>query len=625
MRLTPNRYAFPDRPVVVKKQRALLSHLSPPVKGLMDDAKSAEADPKFASILTNLYVNDDRLTCRAGFAKIANCGSKPVEHLIPYYGEPNRLAAATNLTLCDAQTGLLLKAGFTSNDWHWTMHSDLGATERTVICNGADGVWSWDGLQAGDVGPVTITKIAKNTITGTPPATDAIVTVGSADIAKFHNYDPVIVSGADVAHSAANGPQRIAHVGDVANTFTLIGVDTTNWGGDQTTGTMRVVLQGSFTLEAVKPPKGNTWLQVNDLAIVVAHQNRLFFADESNLAAYYLPVQQRYGELAVLPLNAIFRRGGIVKAMATWTVDGGMGMDDQLVIFSSNGEIAIWSGVDPATDFTLVGVFRMEAPMSKWSVTNYGGELYFLNPTGLTPMSTVIRSGREGLEATDKTVVARFQQYAFNYRNNAGWELQFNPNSGRAMCNLPMGGGKYVQMMRNMAKPSWGEWKGVPSRCWGWIEPYLYFGDDLGNVYHMHPTIQSDDGLPIQIDVQTAWSQYKTPAIKHFKMILPYILTDGSPKPAIDLLVDFDTSTPKNVPDISEAGQNDATWDVSSWAASDAEGETAWVYGSKNWTNWTGVGSIGRVGAVRMTAAVYNCSFSILGWDVLYDRGSVFG
>ena len=39
MRLVPNKFVFPDKPVTVKKTRAKLLHISPPIKGLMDDAK----------------------------------------------------------------------------------------------------------------------------------------------------------------------------------------------------------------------------------------------------------------------------------------------------------------------------------------------------------------------------------------------------------------------------------------------------------------------------------------------------------------------------------------------------------------------------------------------------------
>lgn len=617
MRMYPSRYITPEKPVVVKKTRAELQHFSPPVKGLAEAAQSAETDPKFAGILVNLYPDVDRLTVRAGFRKVCTiAGGTPIEHLIPYYGEPRRIIAASNHGLYDASTGVLAKSGFTSNNWHWTAFSDLGATERVIMVNGNDGVFSWDGLTTANVGPVAIVRIDKNTVS----PYYASVTVAAADIGKFKNYDDIVISGADAGHANANGPQLIWKVGDKANSFELYGVDTSGWGGDQTTGTITAIVQGSFAQEAVKPPKGNTWLQVNDLSIVVAHQNRLFFADEANLAIYYLPLQQRYGELSVLPLNAIFKKGGTIRAMNTWTVAaGGTSMRDSLVIFTSNGEAAIYSGVDPDSDFSLEGVFRYDAPLSKWCTANYGGELYTLIPTGLTPMSAVLKSGREGVEAADRNVTNIFLRNSINYRANAGWEIFLNPNSGRMFCNIPVGGNVYRQMVRGMANPAWCEFRNVPARCWSWQDPYVYHADDFGNVYEMHPAIQSDDGKPIYIDVQMAWSQFKTPAIKHFKMVLPYIITDGYPTPAIDVKVDFDSTPPQNVPDITVAAPGQATWNVTAWNSK------PWVSGTRNWSNWTGVGSMGRVGAIRMTAAVFNCSFQCTGWDVMFDRGSVFG
>lgn len=635
MRLAPNRFTFSDKPAIIKKSRAKLVHVSPPIKGLAEDAKSSTVDAKYAGYLKNYYIEDDRIRVRAGTRWVAKmAGEQPVEHLIPYYGSPERMLAATNKTFCDALTGALLKAGFSNNDWHWASHSDLGDVERTVMVNGADGVWSWDGLQAGDVGPVTIVSLKK----ATPPKTNAIVTVASTDISKFKEYAAIIITGADSGHANANGSQRIVEVGTTPNTFELDGVDSTNWGGDQTTGTMRAVVQGSFVLEAVKPPEGNTWLSPNDLSIVVPHQNRLFFADENNLAVYYLPLYQRYGELKILPMNAIFRRGGTIRAMNTWTMDSGIGMDDVLVIFTSHGECAIYSGVDPDTDFTLVGVYRFDPTPNKYCTINYGGELYVLLPTGLTPLSATIKSGRVGIEAADKTVVSHFLLISHQHFEKPGWELFINPSRGRIYVNVPEGGGVYHQMVKAMAKSTWTEFRDMPSRCWGWIDPYAYFGDDRGNVYELHSNHLSDEivlednatkqKVPIYTDVQMAWNQFKTPAIKHFKMILPYIITDGNPKPSIDIKVDYDTSPPFNVPEITEASEASATWDVSPWPedpAADPIKDTFWVSGSRNWTNWTGVASIGRVGAVRMTAAISDCTFSVLGWDILYDEGSIFG
>jgi len=612
MRAAASRYATKAEPAIAKKVRSKVAHIGPPAKGLSFQAQTNTVDAQFAGVLTNFYADDDRIYTRAGFKKIATCpGALPIEALIPYHGGPERLAAATNHTLCDAETGVLWKSGFTSNDWDWTSFSNLGDQEYTVMCNGADGVFAWDGGTVAGGTAVTVTKIEK-----TNPAR---CHVASGDIGSFVNGQTVIISGADADHIKANGPHRIVNVNTVPNTFELVGVDLLGAPADQTAGTMVATLQGSFEKMGILPPTGNTWLDADEFHVVTAHMNRLFFADESNLAVYYLPLQQKDGVLTVLPLNAIFKRGGTIKAMYTWTVDGGMGLDDQLVIFTTNGECAIYSGVDPDTDLGLVGVYRSDPPMSKHSVIQYGGELYVMLPTGVTPMTSMIKAGKEGLEAVDRSITPMFLANSIAHRDQAGWELFLNPSSGRLFCNMPLGGGRYDQMVRSMPKAIWSKFEDCPARTWGWINPYVYFGDDYGNIYQMHPLYRTDDGAPIRVDVQMAWSQFKTPSLKHFKMILPYIITDGNPRPFVDVKVDYDSSPILNQPEISETEEGTAAWDFAVWDVDD------WVGGSRNWGNWTGVAGLGRVGAVRLSAYVSNCSFAVTGFDVLYEEGSVFG
>jgi len=281
--------------------------------------------------------------------------------------------------------------------------------------------------------------------------------------------------------------------------------------------------------------------------------------------------------------------------------------------------MAIYSGIDPDTDIGLVGVYRADPPMSKHSVINYGGELYVMLPTGVTPMTSMIKAGKEGLESVDRSVVQEFLQHSIAHRDDTGWMLFLNPSSGRLFCNLPLGGGRYDQMIRHMPKAVWSKFQDVPSKSWGWINPYVYFGDDVGNVYQMHPQFQSDDGAPITVDVMMAWNQFKTPSLKHFKMILPYIVTDGNPRPFVDVKVDYDMSPVTNWPEISDTSEGSATWDEAEWDVAD------WVGGNRNYGNWTGVAGLGRVGAVRLSAQVSNCTFAVTGWDILYEEGSVFG
>jgi hypothetical protein len=615
MRMLPARafQADPSKTARVKRDNAQLAHISAPLKGLSLSSKLTTGDPLTAPILTNFTVEDDRIQARAGYKKlVSRPDGAPVWNLIPWYGSPApKLAGASNNQLWDAKTAATLKTGFTSNDWHWTAFSNLSQQDFTVLVNGADGVWSWDGGSTA-AATVTVTNLSK--------ANPAVCTVAAADISKFQNGQTVLIAGATGTGMVnANGYHTISSVNSPANTFTLTGVDTSAASAAQTSG-VTAVAQGSFTKEAVTAPPTAPWIDPNKFNIVLTHMNRLWFTDNDNLAIYYLPLQQKAGEVKYLPLNAMFRRGGSIRAIATWTLDGGAGMDDQLCVFSSNGELVVYSGTDPdGTDFSLVGIFRFDAPMSKHCVANYGGDLYVLISTGLVPMTTVIRAETERLAQSEKTVISAFLENAIKFRDRQGWQLFLNPSSGRMFCNIPQGGtNQYHQMIRHMPRTVWSEFQDVPARCWNWIDPYVYFGDDTGNVYEMHPSHLNDDGKPIRLDVQMAWSNYKTPAIKQFKMLKAYMITDGNPAPLIDFKVDYDVSPAVNQPDVSftqpGADWNTATWDTDGWAG-----------GQQTIAQWNGIAAIGRVGAPRLSALVRDATFAVAGWDVIYESGSVLG
>ena len=611
MRMLPSRYLMP-KPAQIKRQVAQVKHLAAPLKGLSQSSKLVPGDPLTGTILKNFVVDDDRITARAGYVKMfTDAALQPVEHLVPFYGQPPRLAGATNHTLINAADGALVKDGFTSNDWHWTAFSNLSQTDFTVMVNGHDGIWSWTGGLTPTGLAVPVVSISK--------ANPAVVTVDAIDIGHFFNFMNVTIAGAAGDFAVANGNHVITSVGTPANSFTLPLINTSAATGTSGAG-ITATPQGSIVKETVTAPSSEAWIVPDQFAIVLSHMNRLWFADSANLAVYYLPLQSKSGEVKVLPLNAVFRRGGHIRALATWTIDGGIGLDDQLVIFSSNGEAVIYSGTDPDTDFSLVGIFRFDAPMSKHCTINYGGDLYVLISTGLVPMTTVIRAETEKLGQSEKSVLSLFLERSTLNRDQPGWQTMLNPSSGRLICNMPGGApNRYDQMIRHMPRTVWSQWIDIPAHCWGWIDPYLYFGDDSGSIYRMHPQYLNDNGQPITIDVQFAWSQYGTPAIKHFKMVQPYIITDGDPKLLLDMKVDYDYSEPFNQPDVTFA-QSGAEWDTATWD------EDYWASGqAKALTLWTGVAKKGRVGGPRLTARILNCSFALSGFDVTYETGAVLG
>lgn len=523
--MVPSRLLSRAKPLLVKGRVAgQVKHISAPLKGLSLSSKLAPSDQLTALVLDNFTVEENLIRCRPGTRLTRDLGTgQPVEQLVPYYGLPNRLAGASagKLILLD---GTEIGTGFLRNDWSWTSFSNLSSTDYTVMVNGIDGVWSWNG--------------------GVTPA----------DVVK----------------------------------------------------------------ETVTAPASETWVVPDQFNIVLGHMNRLFFADSSNLAIYYLPLQAKSGEVAVLPLNAVFKRGGQIAAMYTWTTDSAFNINDQLVIFTTNGECAIYTGVDPASDFFLSGLYRFDAPMSKHSVVNYGGELWVMTSTGLMPMSRLMQV-ETGSVAQDENVVSDFFKASLAYRDRPGWSVFINPSSARIYCNTPQGApNNYRQIVRSMHREIWSTWSSIPSRCWGWVDARVFFGTDLGKVYEIHPSFLNDDGLPIRVDVQTAWSNFGTPAFKQFKKVKAYIQCDGTPRPYIDVKTDYDMTPPTNQPDVTFADVG-SDWDLEDWDEADWSGDLLQVQ------NWTGVTGNGEVGAPRLVALINNAQFTVSGFGVLYETGSIFG
>ena len=117
--------------------------------------------------------------------------------------------------------------------------------------------------------------------------------------------------------------------------------------------------------------------------------------------------------------------------------------------------------------------------------------------------------------------------------------------------------------------------------------------------------------------MQAAWSAYRTPASKQFKMIRAYIITDGVPSRFVDMRVDYDTNAAGQPArrDRGAASARTGTWPTGTSPTGPAR--------SAAQINWNGVAARGVVGAPRLTALIKNCTFAVTGWDVEYEAGSI--
>src|SRR5262245_15629203 len=94
---------------------------------------------------------------------------------------------------------------------------------------------------------------------------------------------------------------------------------------------------------------------------VMEWKKRLWFIEKDTANAWYLPAGQITGTATKFSFGEQFSRGGDLAALANWTVDGGAGIDDQLVAVGRQGNIAIYQGTDPdvANSFNARGVWNV--------------------------------------------------------------------------------------------------------------------------------------------------------------------------------------------------------------------------------------------------------------------------
>ena len=538
-----------------RKSTSRVAHVSVPLKGLSRFAQLNEADPLLASILNNFIVEQDRISLRPGYGQIGGiAASWKISTIIPFYGTGQKfIVAAGNSTGTD-----------------YGLFNATGTRIGTKVYGGDQ--WQW-------------------------------TSVANLSDAKF----TVMVNGHDgiVAWDGSNGSLPSSREAEGINT----------WEADP---------GGFHQVEVIPVQERGVEAHAINYAIfdkVLAHMNRLWFADSQTLSVYYGGIQEVSGSinLKTLPLNAYFKRGGTIRAIQTWTFTGGSGMDNMLVIFTTNGEAAIYSGSDPdnvSGDFKLVGIFRFDTPMAPGATVNYGGELYVLISTGLVPMSTLLKAEEDNLGTSDQNIMQEFIDVSKTFRDAYGWSVIINSQTNHAICNMPVGSGKYNQLVRWMPSAVWSKWTDVPGRCWGWLGNHAYFGTEDGKICRTGPEYLDDNTKAIDVDVRFAWSSFKSVSKKQFKLARLYMMSDSIPQPFVDVEVDYAATPPTNLPTATTplvaAEWDTATWDVNGWAMDAVPRQ-----------KWQGVVGLGRVGAPRIRASLKGTTFALTGADIIFEEGGL--
>ena len=158
--------------------------------------------------------------------------------------------------------------------------------------------------------------------------------------------------------------------------------------------------------DSVREFDGTTWttptitgVTSSGLSQTWVFKNRVWFVEEDTLSAWYLATDAISGAATEFPLRGVFQLGGSLLFGATWSLDSGEGLDDVIIFASTEGEIAVYTGTDPATDFSLQGVYRIGVPLNKNAWFKAGGDLAIMTEDGIIPVSEALRKDRAALQA----------------------------------------------------------------------------------------------------------------------------------------------------------------------------------------------------------------------------------
>ena len=347
-------------------------------------------------------------------------------------------------------------------------------------------------------------------------------------------------------------------------------------------------------------------------------KNRVWFIEKDTLKAWYLPVASIGGAANVLDLSSVMHLGGKLQAMATWTIDAGYGVDDNLVFITDQGEVAVYRGTDPtnASTWSLIGVWVIGAPISRRCMTKYGGDLLILTLDGLIPFASALQSSRldPNIALSDK-IQGAFAAAARTYKDTFGWALLYNPLNNALIVNVPVASGQQQFVMNNITK-AWCNFTGWNASCWALVNNEPYFGGNtfVAKAWTTGDNGYSDNGEPIRAKALQAFNYFETRGvIKYFTRARPSIFSNGLPAVVIGINTDFQTFDQTGALSFSPsvAGLWDSgLWDVALWGSD--------VVISNNQAGVTG---IGYCGAISFTSSSENLQIQWASTDVVYQIG----
>lgn len=392
-----------------------------------------------------------------------------------------------------------------------------------------------------------------------------------------------------------------------------------------------------YAANGVDPPlafNGTTWTPVTAISTPAitgvttttlrnpaVWKSRLWFVQNNTNLAWYLPVQSIGGAAVSFDLSTIFRLGGSLQTIMTFSVASANSFDDYIGFLSSEGELAVYTGTDPSTAglFSLAGVYFCGKPIGRRNWFKYGADAIIICANGLVSVTKLIAVGvQQPKDTISYKILNLINDNVALYSTNFGWEGTVYALGNKVLLNVPQNTNSRInQFVMNTISGSWCSY-GLISSPWT-AATFCVLGNKLywgGNGFvALADTGQNDGGMQITGTVKPAFSYMKTDKQKFYTMVRPLLQTTGTVSPVMSLNTDFQDVLPTGTPTFSGSGQ--ALWNVALWNVS------FWSSGPTIQKNWQTVTGIGFSATIYLQVASNLASVNFLSTDFCLQDGGI--
>lgn len=440
-----------------------------PRRGWIKNSALVQSPLDAAEVLDNIFPTAQGARLRKGSAKVATLDAACVSLMGYINGATTERFAATATDIYDI-----------------TSPADADVAETPVASGFGSGDWSSQAF--------------------TTAAGAFLWAVNGTDYGQIYNgTDWLPVTGASQNDLDYDGLTAEFVIGETVTggtsgaSATIVGISKTS----STAGTLRLgaVTSGPFQdNEALTSASGAavadganasgstlavTGVATTALSQVWTFKNRLWFVEENTTSAWYLGANAISGAATEFPLRGIFNEGGNLLFGATWSLDSGDGIDDVIVFVSDQGEIAVYQGTDPSSDFALSGVYKIGKPLNKRCSFRAGGDLAIATEEGIVSVAEALRKDRAALAASALTfpIEDAWQEAVANRTGSFPISVTLWSRATMLVVGTPAtSAGQRVCYVANVRTGAWCRFTGWDVRCALVSDDRFFFGTAAGTV-----------------------------------------------------------------------------------------------------------------------------------------------